>query len=159
MSVGLQNNRPQQFPWVTPSGTGVQSTGMTAAELKIHQGIKPEGMEAQPIAQRGPVEFIAPTTSSEQLRLAVPAAANPYATPTGPKHDHMLVRQALSRSHDPVSGELVSLLKQNPDGIGQREASQMRASLAREHAMLGLLQKLQEMQEQVYGRIIGSQEA
>jgi hypothetical protein len=159
MAVGIQQRGPQQFPWATPSGTGVSAGGMTAAELKVHQGVVPEKIEAQPIAQRGPVEFIAPTTSSEQLRLAVPTAANPYATPTGPKHDHMLVRKALARSHEPVAGDLVGLLKQNPSGIGQREASQMRASLAREHAMLGLLQNMQEMQEHIYGRIIGSQEA
>lgn len=132
---------------------------MTADELKIHQGKTALTPESQPIATRGPVEFIAPTTSSDHLRLAVPVAANPYATPTGPRHDHMMVRQALTRSHAPVSKELMGKLKQNPPGIDDNAVGQMRASLSREHAMLGLLQNLQEMQEQIYGRIIGSQEA
>jgi hypothetical protein len=35
----------------------------------------------------------------------------------------------------------------------------MRASLSREHSMVGLLEKLQKMQDHVYGRIIGQQEA
>lgn len=149
----------QRFPWMTPSGGAIGPAGVTADELKVHQGKDLQRPEVAPIAQRGPVEFIQPSTSSESLRLAVPVAANPFATPTGPKHDHMLVRQALARSHSSTSGELVRLLKSNPAGVDETAVGQMRASLSREHAMLGLLQTVQEMQEQIYGRIIGSQEA
>jgi len=53
---------------------------------------------------------------------------------------------------------LVSALK-DPVGVNKADADRMRASLSREHAMLGLLEKLQKMQDQIYGRIIGRSEA
>ncbi len=147
------------FPWVTPSGGKVVDGGMTVDELKVHQGQMLKTPEAMPIAQRGPVEFIAPTTSSDQLRLAVPTAANPFATPLGPRHDHMMVRTALGRSHTDTAKRLMGLLRDPPGTLPGDSVERMRASLAREHSMLGLLQNLQEMQEQIYGRIIGNQEA
>jgi hypothetical protein len=152
----------RRFTWVNPAGSGIAGTaGMTADEVKLHQ-VQPSRVsrpDVAPIAQRGPVEFIAPTTSSESLRLAVPEAANPFATPTGPRHDHMMVRKALTRSGTDISRQLVQSLKTPPAGLAKEDADRMRASLSREHAMLGLLEKLQKMQDQIYGRIIGTQEA
>ena len=37
--------------------------------------------------------------------------------------------------------------------------NQIRASLAREQALMGLMRDIQEMQDQIYGQIIGSAEA
>ena len=53
----------------------------------------------------------------------------------------------------------MGILRDPPAGIDKPRVEQMRASLAREHAMLGLLRNLQEMQEMIYGRIIGRQNA
>ena len=161
MADEIQKQQVRRFPWVTPSGGGVGPAGMTADELKVHQGlINPKGAAAgvAPIAQRGPVEFISPTTSSESLRLAVPEAANPFATPTGPRHDHMLIRKALSRVGTDVSKALTNALKAPPPTVKPEDADRMRASATREHNMLQLLKSLQEMQEQIYGRIIGTQQ-
>lgn len=151
----------RRFTWISPSGEPIGPAGMTADEVKVHQGQSLQNVQrpdVAPIAQRGPVEFIAPTTSSETLRLAVPEAANPFATPTGPRHDHMLVRKALERQSNEVGRALVSVLK-NPANLPKEAVDNMRGSLAREHAMHSLLDKLQKMQEQIYGRIIGHQEA
>lgn len=160
MANEINNQQVRRFTWVNPAGTGIApAAGMTADEVKLHQAQKVSRPEIAPIAQRAPVEFITPTTSSESLRLAVPEAANPFATPTGPRHDHMMVRKALTRSSTDISRQLVSSLKVPPAGVAKEDADRMRASLSREHAMLGLLEKLQKMQEQIYGRIIGHQEA
>jgi len=158
MANEIQRQNVRRFTWVNPAGTGIGPAGMTADEVKANQAAKVSRPETAPIAQRGPVEFITPSTSSETLRLAVPEAANPYATPTGPRHDHMMVRKALTRSASDVSRQLVSALK-DPVGVNKADADRMRASLSREHAMLGLLEKLQKMQDQIYGRIIGRSEA
>jgi hypothetical protein len=157
--AGPVQKQVRAFPWVTPSGAKVVQSGLSAEEVKLHQGQKITTPETMPIAQRGPLEFIAPSTSSDHLRLAVPEAANPFATPTGPRHDHMMVRTALSRSQTATSKHLVGLLRAPPGGLPGESVERMRASLAREHAMLGLLQNLQEMQEQIYGRLIGNQGA
>ncbi len=159
MANGIGNQNVRRFPWMTPAGGAIGPAGVTADELKVQQGKTEGSPELRPIAQRGPVEFIAPTSSSDSLRLAVPAAANPFASPTGPRHDHMMVRTALSRSRSDISRAIMGALKGDPPGIQKDAAGQMRASLAREHAMLGLLQNLQEMQEHIYGQIIGNQEA
>lgn len=158
MANEIQKQQVRRFPWVTPSGGPIGPAGMTADELKVHQGIKVSKADASPIAQRGPVEFISPTTSSEFLRLAVPEAANPYATPTGPRHDHMMIRKALHRGSTDISKALTQALKQPPSGVKPEDADRMRASVMREHHMLQLLKTLQEMQEQIYGRIIGTQQ-
>jgi hypothetical protein len=158
MANEVQRQAVRRFSWVNPAGTGLGPAGMTADEVKANQAVRAARPETAPIAQRGPVEFIAPSTSSETLRLAVPEAANPFATPTGPRHDHMMVRKALARSSSETSRLLVSALK-DPVGVQKADADRMRASLAREHAMLGLLEKLQKMQDQIYGRIIGRSEA
>jgi hypothetical protein len=157
--AGEIQRQVRNFPWVTPGGGKVIQDGLTADEVKIHQGVQHAAPEVAPIAQRGPVEFIQPTTSSDHLRLAVPEAANPFATPVGPRHDHMMVRTALGRSHTDTSKRLMGLLRDPPQGVAADSVERMRASLAREHAMLGLLQDLQEMQDHIYGKIIGSQEA
>lgn len=158
MANEIQRQQVRRFTWVNPAGTALGPAGMTADEVKANQNVKASNPTTMPIAQRGPVEFISPTTSSESLRLAVPAAANPFATPTGPRHDHMMVRQVLSRTGSEASRRLLTALKE-PVGISKEDADRMRASLSREHSMVGLLEKLQKMQEQVYGRIIGQQEA
>lgn len=156
MADELQKPQVRRFPWVSPSGGAIGPAGMTADELKVHQGNKIERGEVAPIAQRGPVEFIQPSTSSEFLRLAVPEAANPFATPTGPRHDHMMIRKALQRAGADISKALTNALK-TPVGVKPEDADRMRASATREHNMLQLLKNVQEMQEMIYGRIIGNQ--
>lgn len=159
MADEVQKQQVRRFPWVTPSGGAIGPAGMSADELKVHQAMmKAKPGEVMPIAQRAPVEFISPSTSSEFLRLAVPEAANPYATPTGPRHDHMLIRKALQRVGTDVSKALTNALKAPPSSVKPEDADRMRASATREHNMLQLLKSLQEMQEQIYGRIIGTQQ-
>src|SRR4051812_33769460 len=106
MADELQKQQVRRFPWLTPAGGGIGPAGITADELKAQMPAKTGRAEIAPIAQRGPVEFIAPSTSSEFLRLAVPEAANPFATPTGPRHDHMMIRRALQRAATDVSKAL-----------------------------------------------------
>ncbi len=157
MAEELQKRQVRRFPWVSPSGGAIGPAGMTADELKVHQTpAKVQKSDVAPIAQRGPVEFIQPSTSSETLRLAVPEAANPFATPTGPRHDHMMIRRALQRAATDTAKALTQALKL-PSGVKPEDADRMRASATREHNMLQLLKHLQEMQEQIYGRIIGTQ--
>jgi hypothetical protein len=159
MANEVRKQQVRRFPWVSPSGGAIGPAGITAEELKVHQGIVKVGKEeVAPIAQRGPVEFISPTTSSEFLRLAVPEAANPFATPTGPRHDHMMIRKALQRASGDISKALTNALKAPPPSVKPEDADRMRASATREHNMLQLLKNLQEMQEQIYGRIIGTQQ-
>jgi hypothetical protein len=72
-----QRQQVRRFTWVNPAGQGLGPAGMTADEVKANLTVRAANNPAlAPIAQKGPVEFISPTTSSESLRLAVPAGAN-----------------------------------------------------------------------------------
>lgn len=149
----------RRFPWLSPPGGPLRIGGMTADEVKLGQGLAARP-DVQPIAQRAPVEFLTPSTSSDHLRLAIPTAANPFATPTGPKHDHFLVRTVLAeRANSDRSRALYHELQDPPGTVSKESVGQMRASLKREHAMHGMLQLIQEMQEAIYSRIIGGQVA
>jgi len=159
--AGISNNSPavRRFPWASPSGAPVGPAGVTKEELQISQVRGEGGPEVRPIAQKGPVEFISPSTSSDTLRLAVPEAANPYATPVGPRHDHMMVRTALGRSRSEVSRALIDTLKGDVPGVNSEATKWMRASLSSEHKMYVVLQDLQEMQDHIYGYLAGNQSA
>lgn len=157
--AGEVGRNVQRFPWATPAGQSIGPAGLTSEEVKINQGIEVSTPDIAPIAQRGPVEFISPTSSSENLRLAVPVAANPFATPTGPKHDHMLIRNALGRAQNDTTKTLMGILREPGSSIDKKDVGRMRAWVAREHEMLGVLKELQEMQRYIYGHLIGNQSA
>ena len=69
MANDVQQQQVRRFTWVTPSAQqGVIPTGLSADEVKIHQAQKVARPEIMPIAQRGPVEFISPTTSMNSMK-------------------------------------------------------------------------------------------
>ena len=151
----IQQKQVRRFGWVSPSGENVIPSGVTADELKIQQ-IKPGSPSIAPIAQRAPVEFLTPSTSSEDLRLTVPTAANPYATPLGPRHDHVMIRKAMARLGGDIGRMITTALKAYP--AGNADGDKMRASLAREHKMFEVLEPLQQMTEEIYAQMIGNQQ-
>ena len=142
--------------WPFPTATGL---GVSAEELKVQQP-KPERDPAiTPIAQTGPTEFLAPTSSSEHLRLQTPVAANPLATPLGPLHDHIHIRQAIAKANSPNSRQMYEMVARNGVPLPDDRRGQIRASLARERALFSLLEDIRDMQQLIYGRIIGGAEA
>lgn len=146
--------RPTSLPF--PSTTGL---GVTAAEIKARQPQAPTDPAIAPMPQTGPTEFLTPSGSSEHLRLRTPVAANPLATPTGPLHDHINIRQAMSKAESDLSKQLFDVVARDKVEIPANRQGQIRASLAREKAMVGLLRQIQDMQQQIYGHIIGGAEA
>ncbi|MFH1812339.1 MAG: hypothetical protein ABIJ09_26620 [Pseudomonadota bacterium] len=142
--------------WPFPVGTGL---GVSADELKAQQAKPDRDPMLSPIPQVGPTEFLAPTTNSEQLRLQVPTAASPLATPVGPLHDHIYIRKALAKAKGDLSQQLLQFVTRGGVSLPADRQNQIRASLSREQAMFSLLDDTQKMQEQIYGMIIGSAEA
>jgi hypothetical protein len=157
----MANNIPSSItrhPWGNAQVDKMGAVGVTAEEMKVRTGAGLPAPEVGPIAQSGPMEFINPSRSSDNLRLAVPSTENPFTTPTGPQHDYILVASAINRSRSNRSAELVKMLQDPPAGFKEEVVTQMRASLARENNMMQLLDQVQDMQQEVYGRILGSQE-
>jgi hypothetical protein len=144
------------WPWPVQNGV----LGLTADEIKVQRATVSKDPAIQPIPETRATEFLAPTGNSEHLRLSPPAAANPLVTPTGPLHDHIMVRAALEKARGTAAQDLHKFL-QSPEAAGLPEdrRNQMRASLAREQALMTLMRGIQEMQETIYARVIGSSEA
>ena len=147
-----------RHPWGGAQVDKMGAVGVTAEEMKVRTGAGLPAPEVGPIAQAGPMEFINPSRSSDGLRLAVPSTENPFTTPMGPKHDYILVASAINRSRSNRAADLVKMLQDPPGGFKDEVVTQMRASLARENNMMQLLDQVQDMQQEVYGRILGSQE-
>ena len=145
-------------PWGGAHVDKMGAIGVTADEMKVRTGQELPAPSVGPIAQSGPMEFINPSRTSDGLRLAVPTAHDPFTTPTGPKHDYVLVQSAINRSRSNRSADLLKMLQEPPGGLKEEVVTQMRASLARENNMMKLLGEVQTMQEEVYGRILGGQE-
>ena len=145
-----------QAQWPFPTRPGV---GLYPEEVKLLQVRADKDPMVGPIPQIAPTEFISPTTSSEHLRLQIPKAANPLATPMGPLHDHMYIREARAKATSPLSKKLYNAIARDEVALAPERKSQIRASLAREQAMYTLLNDVADMQNEIYGRIIGSAEA
>ena len=142
--------------WPFPTAPGL---GVSVEEIKARQAQPDKDPALMPIAQTAPVEFINPSTSSEHLRLQTPVAANPLATPTGPLHDHIYIRSAFERAESDLSQRLYQLVARDGVQIPADRKSQIRASLSREQALFSLLHNVKDMQDYVYGKIIGTSEA
>lgn len=142
--------------WPFPTAPGL---GVSIEEVKAREARPERDPMITPIPTARPTEFLTPSGSSEHLRLQAPLAANPLATATGPKHDHFHIREALAKSQAAGSEAMHKLVASGGLALPGDRQNQIRASLSREKAMFSLLDDIQEMQDQIYGQIIGSAEA
>ena len=113
-----------RHPWGNAQVDKMGAVGVTAEEMKVRTGAGLPAPEVGPIAQAGPMEFINPTRSSDNLRLAVPNTENPFTTPMGPQHDYVLVASAINRSRSSRSADLVKMLQDPPGGFKDEVVTQ-----------------------------------
>ncbi len=105
------------------------------------------------------LELISGRLYSEQLRLAVPKAANPFEnSPMGPRHDYRMVLGVIDRADNPTAKQLIALLQRPAKDISERDISHMRASVARENNMIQLLKARLSDAEQIQNHILSGQE-
>lgn len=144
------------WPWPVANPT----LGVTADEIKLQKANMAKDPTVQPIPETRATEFLNPTTSSEHMRLAPPAGNNQMVTPTGPLHFHFKVRAALEKAKGTTAVELHRFLTSDAaNALPEQSRTQMKASLAREQAMVMLLRGVNEMQERIYARVVGTSEA
>ena len=135
-----------------------EGVGQTLEEVKLERAqVLPA--EIAPLATQQLMNLIGFARSTDQLRLNVPEAANPFqSSPTGPKQDYLLLQSVVRRLENDVSKLLVDQLQRPPIGLSEQSVGFMRASLAREHNMLQLINGLTTSMGQIHNRIVGSQE-
>ena len=142
--------------WPFPTAPGL---GVCVEEVQAREAKPDKNPMVSPVPTTAPTEFLTPSTSSEHLRIQAPKAANPLATPTGPIHDHFHIRDAVLKAASPLSEKMVQAVSRGTVDLPVDRQKQIRASLTREKALFSLLGDLKEMQDQIYGQIIGSAEA
>ncbi len=127
-----------------------RAKGTSIDELRVNLDVAVEKVSdesvdpvaIQPMATREAADFISPSNGADNLRLLVPNAANPFASPTGPVPVHMLLRRALERFGGQESRDLIAALDSPRDDIPVDAQKKMRASLSRLHAMDTILRQV-----------------
>jgi hypothetical protein len=132
----------------------VSTYGVTAEEMKVLKPRVDVNPASAPMAEVGPTEFLNPSTSSEHLRLQVPNAADPLATPLGPLHDHLQIQAALARHESDLSQQIYSLIKEGKIDLPEARKAQILASLDRKGSMFEFMKEEPlEWQKQVYSKL------
>lgn len=143
---------------LAPNTDHVESVGHTLDELKPAQ-TQALPAEIAPLPSRELLNFLGGSRVSEQIRLHVPEAANPFqSSPSGPKHDYFLLQRVIQRSNSDIANAIVTRLQLPSSDLSEQSMAFMRASLAREHNMLELLKSLTDSMGRVHNRVVGSQE-
>jgi hypothetical protein len=111
--------------------------------------------DASPMPDLAPLRLLTPQRSSDNLRMGEPLAPGDVADPTTPTLTHVVIRRFLRRARrkgavlfdEAVDTERLGELPEN-------RRDQMRTMLARERAMLELLDRYNALAEDVYMRLL-----
>jgi hypothetical protein len=111
--------------------------------------------DASPMPELAPLRLLTPQRSSDNLRMGEPLAPGDVADPTTTTLTHVVIRRFLRRARrkgavlfdEAVDTERLGELPEN-------RRDQMRTMLARERAMLELLDRYNALAEDVYMRLL-----
>lgn len=142
-----------KWPW--PGNVG--GLGTFPEEVKALQKRVERNPDASPMPEVAPTKLLTPTQSSDNLRMGDPAEAaarNRDASAT-PALNHVVFRRVLMRSRrkgmlrftDAVDAE-------DLEELPSSRRDQMRSMLAREGAMLEILDRYNALAESVYMRLL-----
>jgi len=140
-----------KWPWPT----NVNFLGTHPEEMKALQRRVEKNPDASPMPDLAPLRLLTPQRSSDNLRMGEPLAPGDVADPTPPTLTHVVIRRFLRRARrkgavlfdEAVDTERLGELPEN-------RRDQMRTMLARERAMLELLDRYNALAEDVYMRLL-----
>jgi hypothetical protein len=140
-----------KWPWPT----NVNFLGTHPEEMKALQRRVEKNPDASPMPDLAPLRLLTPQRSSDNLRMGEPLAPGDVADPTTPTLTHVVIRRFLRRARrkgavlfdEAVDTERLGELPEN-------RRDQMRTMLARERAMLELLDRYNALAEDVYMRLL-----
>lgn len=140
-----------KWPWPV----NVANLGVHPEEVKALQRRVEKNPDASPLAQAEPSKFLTPVRSSDNLRVGEPLVPHEVADAPAVPFTHVVIRRFLKKARrkgavlfdDAVESERLEDLPE-----GRRE--QMRGMLARERAMLEILDRYNALAEDVYMRML-----
>lgn len=140
-----------KWPW--PVDVGLRGTFVD--EAKQLRGRVEKNPDASPLADAAPAEFLNPVRQSERLRMGGPAVPLEVAESTTRALTHVIFRRILSKARR--RGVVLfddAVESADADELPRDRKEQMRLMLARERAMLELLDRYNSLAEDVYMRLL-----
>jgi hypothetical protein len=141
----------RKWPW--PANVGV--LGTFPEEMKELQKNVERNPEASPMPEAAPTKLLTPQQGSDALRMGDHAVPPEVAEAAVPTLHHVLFRRVLMKNKRKGVlrfGEAVE--EENLDDLPTTRREQMRSMLARESAMLEILDRYNALAEAVYMRLL-----
>ena len=145
-------NTGGKWPW--PRNVGL--LGTHADEVRALRTRLEKNPDASPMPELGPSRLLSPNRSSDNLRIGEPAEANrATAEAAGFTLTHVVFRRFLSQARRRSAVLFDEAVEDAPlEGLPAGRREQMRSMLAREQAMLELLDRYNGLAEDVYMRLL-----
>jgi hypothetical protein len=141
----------RKWPW--PQNVGV--LGTFPEEMKALQRGVEKNPDAAPMPEIAPTKLLTPEYGSDQLRMGDQAVPQEIAETAVPTLNHVVFRRVLMKARRKGVlrfGEAVE--EENLDDLPPSRREQMRSMLARESAMLEILERYNALAEAVYMRLL-----
>jgi hypothetical protein len=141
-----------KWPW--PASIG--NIGMYPEEMKALRKVE-KNPDASPMPELAPTKLLTPLQSSDNLRMGEPALPAALAEATSIPLTHVVFRRVLAKARR--KGAVLfeeAVEKEDLADLPADRRQQMRTMLARERAMLELLDHYNGLAEDVYMRLIAT---
>jgi hypothetical protein len=141
----------RKWPW--PANVGV--LGTFPEEVKALQKSVEKNIDASPLAEAAPTRLLTPNVSSDNLRMGEQFIPPEIAENTALPLTHVVFRRLLMKSRR--KGVLrfdEAVEDENLDDLPPSRRDQMISMLAREGAMLEIIERYNALAEAVYMRLI-----
>lgn len=140
-----------KWPW--PANVGL--LGTHPEEVKALQRRVEKNPDASPLAAAEPSKFLTPARSSDNLRVGEPAAPLEVAESTTFTFTHVVIRRFLKKARRRGAVLFDEAVESEPlVDVPENRREQMRGMLARERALLEILDRYNGLAEDVYMRLL-----
>jgi hypothetical protein len=140
-----------KWPW--PVNVGV--LGTYPEEVKALQRGGEKNLDASPLARAEPQKFLTPLRSSDNLRMGEPGVPLEVSDQITIPFTHVVIRRFLKKARRRGAILFDDAVDSEPLGDAPEERrAQMRKMLARERALLEILDRYNALAEDVYMRLL-----
>jgi len=141
--------------WPFPANAGIMGT--YPEEMKALQRRIEKNPDAAPMPEVAPTRLLTPQRSSDNLRMGGPKAPLSTTDAGTVTFTHVVVRRFLKKARRKGAVLFDEAADGEPlDDVPENRREQMRTMLARERALLEILDRYNSLAEDVYNRLLAS---
>lgn len=139
----------RKWPWPANSA----QLGTYPEEVKALRKLE-QNPDASPVPETAPTRLLTPQKSSEGMRMGQPMSPTDLVAQVT-LLQHIVLRRVLRRSRSRGPLRFDEAIEDGPlEDVTEDRREQMRSMLARERAMLDLLERYNAMAETVYAKLL-----